>query len=315
MISVHYFPLNLYYFPVVRTLPDYKKIYDNRLKLRNSISVTSIITMLYYDFTANYHSREEKHPFWELVYVDNGRVIVTADGSTHIISKGEIIFHKPNELHSIKCDGETPANIFIVTFVAGGKAMNTFKSQVVKVPYNLQGILTCFVDEMQSSYGECPGLITEHIAGPFGAEQMLKGYLEQFLILLKRYMDNGTAENSRDKLLQHNGTADNLLVTNVIDMLESNIYGNITLEDICRQTNYKKSRLCEIFKKVTGKTIIQYYTDLKINEAKSLMQRQKLNNTQISDRLMFSSPQYFTRIFKATTSMTPSEYRRSIKYK
>ncbi len=296
-------------------MTDYKKVYDDRLKLRSPLSVTSIITMLYYDFTANYHSEIEKHPFWEFMYVDNGRAIVTADNATFVLGKGEIIFHKPNQAHSIRCDGETPANIFIMSFVASGKSMDTFKNLIIKVPYNLQSILAAIVDEMQNSYGECPGLIKEHLSEPFGSEQMIKTYFEQFLILMKRSIDTGMIENSRDKLLRHNNAADNLLVTDVVSLLESYIYGNITINDICSKTNYGKSRLCEIFKKITGKTIMQYYTELKINEAKTLMQQQRLNSAQISDRLMFSSPQYFARIFKQVTSMTPGEYKKSIKFK
>ena len=86
--------------------------------------------MYYFDFTATYRSGRDKHPFWEFVYVDNGRVIATADDSTHIINKGEIIFHEPDSVHSVKCDGETPANIFIMTFVARDKAMNTLEKMV-----------------------------------------------------------------------------------------------------------------------------------------------------------------------------------------
>lgn len=270
--------------------------------------------MYYFDFTATYRSGRDKHPFWEFVYVDNGRVIATADDSTHIINKGEIIFHEPDSVHSVKCDGETPANIFIMTFVARDKAMNTFKDRIAKVPYNLQGILAAIVNEMQYTYGECPGVLREHPQKPFGAEQMLKTYLEQFLILMKRSIESENTENSYDKLLQHNNTSTNRLVADIVKLLEDNIYGNVTIDDIKASTNYGKSQICDIFKKATGKTVIQYYTELKINEAKFLMREQRLNNSQISDMLGFSSPQYFTRVFKTVTSMTPKEYKSSVKF-
>lgn len=292
-------------------------LYEKRLKIKNEISVSSIITMYYFDFTANYSSGRESHPFWEFVYVDNGRVIVTANNSTYVINKGEIVFHKPEELHSVKCDGETPANIFIMTFVANGKAMNTFKNRIATVPYNLQGILSAIVDEMQGAYGKQPGVITEHPTEPFGAEQMIRTYLEQFLLLLKRDIESDNSDNhdnSYTTLTRHNNTATNLLVSEIVNMLENNVYGNISIDDICAKTNYGKSQLCETFKKATGKTIIQYFTELKINEAKMLMREMRLNNTQISDRLGFSSPQYFTRVFRQITTMTPGDYKKSIRY-
>lgn len=271
--------------------------------------------MYYFDFTANYCSGREKHPFWEFVYVDNGRVIATSNDETHIINKGEIIFHKPDEYHSVKCDGEKPANIFIMTFVANSRAMSTFNTKIVKVPFNLQGLLAAIVEEMQASYGKCPGFIKQHPTEHFGAEQMIKTYLEQFLILLKRTVDSDSTENSYIRLQQHNNTTSNQLVSDVIKALENSLYANLTFEDVCGATNYGKSQICETFKRVTGKTVMQYYTELKINEAKMLMREQRLNNSQISDRLCFSSPQYFTRVFKQVTSMTPREYKSSIKYR
>lgn len=289
-------------------------LYENRLRIKNEISVSSIITMYYFDFTANYSSGRESHPFWEFVYVDNGRVIATADNSTYIINKGEIIFHKPDELHSVKCDGETPANIFIMTFVANDRAMNVFRNRIVNVPFNLQGILAAIVAEMQKSFGENPGVIKAHLNKPFGAEQMIKNYLEQFLILMKRNIDNELCDNSFTKLLQHNNTSSNKLVAHTVNLLENNICSNLSIDEICTLTNYGKSQLCEIFKNATGKTIMQYFTELKINEAKILMREMRLNNTQISDRLGYSSPQYFTRVFKQVTSMTPGEYKKSIKF-
>ena len=270
--------------------------------------------MYYFDFTANFSAPREKHPFWEFVYVDNGKVIVSADDSTYILNKGEIVFHKPDEMHSVCCDGKTPANIFIMTFVANSRAMNTFKNCITKLPYNLQGILAAIIDEMKKSYGKCPGVIRNHPQEPFGAEQMIKTYLEQFLILMKRTIDTGSTENSYNKLLQHNNTSTNQLVADIINILEENIYGNINISTISKHTNYGKSQICETFKKVTGKTVVEYYTELKINEAKFLMREQRLNNTQISDLLFFSSPQYFTKVFKSVTSMTPREYKASIQY-
>ncbi len=296
-------------------MADYKQIYDNRIKIKNSITVSSIITMYYYDFTATYRSGREKHNFWEFVYVDNGRVIVTANDSTHVLNKGEMIFHKPNEMHSVKCDGETPANIFIMSFVASGNGMNFFKHRIVNVPYSLQGILAAIVDEMQTSYGENPGFITERPVKCFAADQMIKNYLESFMILTRRAIQSGQTDSSYSKVLQNNAAKVNKLVNKVIEVLEANVFGNIKIDELCKITNYGKSQLCETFKNTTGKTVMQYYTELKINQAKILMRELQLNNSQISDRLCFSSPQYFTRVFKQMTSMTPGDYKRSIRYR
>ena len=52
---------------------------------------------------------------------------------------------------------------------------------------------------------------------------------------------------------------------------------------------------------------------MKINAAKQLIRTNKMNFTQISEQLGYTSIHYFSRQFKKVTGMTPSEYASSIK--
>ena len=46
-----------------------------------------------------------------------------------------------------------------------------------------------------------------------------------------------------------------------------------------------------------------------IEEAKRLIRDSDLNFAQISEYLSFDNPQYFSRVFKNRTGMTPTEFR------
>ncbi len=52
---------------------------------------------------------------------------------------------------------------------------------------------------------------------------------------------------------------------------------------------------------------------MKIDTAKELIRTERLNFTQISERLGYTSIHYFSRRFKKETGMTPSDYASSIK--
>ena len=58
---------------------------------------------------------------------------------------------------------------------------------------------------------------------------------------------------------------------------------------------------------------MKHYIDLKITCAKCLIREGKLNFTQISEKLQFSSIHHFTRSFKCRTQKTPSAYEKSLK--
>ena len=58
---------------------------------------------------------------------------------------------------------------------------------------------------------------------------------------------------------------------------------------------------------------MQYFSSLKIDEAKKLISYNRYTFTEIAYRLGYSSLHYFSRQFKKSTEMTLSEYARSIK--
>ena len=58
---------------------------------------------------------------------------------------------------------------------------------------------------------------------------------------------------------------------------------------------------------------MQYFTSLKIEEAKKLISYNKYTFTEIAYKLGYSSLHYFSRQFKKSTTMSLSEYAGTIK--
>lgn len=72
----------------------------------------------------------------------------------------------------------------------------------------------------------------------------------------------------------------------------------------CVTPNY----FCHLFKKNTGKTLIEYVNMLRVHEASRLLQLRRYSIQEVAFRVGFTGLTYFGRIFKQHTSMTPSEY-------
>ena len=101
-------------------------------------------------------------------------------------------------------------------------------------------------------------------------------------------------------------------VAKVKEFLHLHLFENLSIGDICAHLGISETTLMKYFKKNTNQTVMEYYTDLKIEEAKSLILSTPKNFTQISQDLGFSSSNYFTKVFKARTGYTPSEYSRMV---
>ena len=87
----------------------------------------------------------------------------------------------------------------------------------------------------------------------------------------------------------------------------------MTIEQICKDNIIGRSQLQKLFKERCGLGIIEYFSHMKINAAKEMIRTNRMNFTQISEHLGYTSIHYFSRQFKKTTGMTPTEYASSIK--
>ena len=218
------------------------------------------------------------------------------------------MFHKPNEFHAIRSEKDDPPNVVVITFTTNSAAMSYFdgfsgsltKDMRHHVKEILKNAAETFVFPMKD------GKLQLLPSPAIGGEQMIKTHLEQLLIELMRHTSGGEYSTSRDII-------DNKIVSNCIDFLEKNIYRNVNINDLCRSTNYSRTYICTLFKKLTGKTVLEYHTALKIEEAKTLIRKNVYTCAEISDMLGFNTPTYFTHVFKKNANMTPTEYKNSVK--
>lgn len=101
-------------------------------------------------------------------------------------------------------------------------------------------------------------------------------------------------------------------VNDCIALIHRNIYEKITLEDLAEALGYSTYYLSSQFKKQTGQSIGDYMTDLRIEKAKEMLTYSNISLTDLSAKLHFSTPSYFSSVFKKHTGLTPSAYVQSL---
>lgn len=80
-----------------------------------------------------------------------------------------------------------------------------------------------------------------------------------------------------------------------------------------KDLGYGTSQMKKLFKAETGRSIIDTFISMKMDEAQRMIHEGNLNFTQIAGQLGFDSAQYFSRLFKLKNKMTPTEYSRSMR--
>jgi AraC-like DNA-binding protein len=99
------------------------------------------------------------------------------------------------------------------------------------------------------------------------------------------------------------------LAENIASFLATNISRNISLAQIAEEFKYHPNHINRIFKNRFGTTLKKYHDDLRIKEAMQLLSYSNYSIGEISNICGYEDFNYFSRVFKQKTSLSPSQYR------
>ena len=282
-----------------------------KTRLPSIVNVSRIVTIHDYEFNESFRFDGESHDFWELVYVDSGRAEIFRDSERLTLSEGEIILHAPNEFHTIRALTSS-LKFSVISFVCTSPAMQGLIQYRTYLDKGLKNHLSMIISEANRTFvipkndTELTVLVKREDPG-IGGEQLIKTNLEQLLIFLIR---KATCKGERG-LFQSRISMEMYLVGEVKNIISEGLGRPFMVDEVCKVLGYSRSYLSRIFHKETGDTIAHFALLEKIKEAKRLIRDGMLNFAEISDKLAFDNPQYFSRVFKRITGITPTEYKRS----
>jgi AraC-like DNA-binding protein len=92
-------------------------------------------------------------------------------------------------------------------------------------------------------------------------------------------------------------------------LLVQRVQDRLTVAEVARAVHLSSSRAKEVFHATFGCGIMTFFNRLKIQQAKRLLGDRSLTIKQVSQRLGFSSPTYFDRVFFRQTGLLPRAFR------
>ena len=130
--------------------------------------------------------------------------------------------------------------------------------------------------------------------------KMLKNLTENFIISLSHEVKTPT------NLIKNTET---IIYADALRIIDENIYSRLSVDDLAKRCNASVSYLKKIFAKYNGLGIHEYILKCKMQVAKQMLSEGE-SVTEISERLAFSSQNYFSTAFKRETGVSPSMYRK-----
>jgi AraC-like DNA-binding protein len=269
----------------------------------NNFSASPILQQLYltdigfYPAAAgHYVHRKTGAAEWILIFCTQGRGKVIFDDRIWPVTRGTMVLLPPGKAHTYYADDDQPWDIFWVHF--SGNRVGEYLPQeansdsiVVQTRTNREDMAM-----LMSQFWE----MIRTLSGGFSYTAVF--YAAQILSATLAYLTFHSPQAQTTPI-------GNEHVTQAIQYVYDHLDSKLSLHVLATQINVSPSYLNRVFQANVGSSVTQFVTKIKLQQAEHYLIDSTLSVQQIAQRLGFTDPYYFSRVFKRNLSISPRAYR------
>lgn len=279
-------------------------------------------TFLYvdkYKFPREWVSQTPRLPYSLLRYINAGSAEFTIDGEKLVVEEDDLIYIPQGS--SLYCEGLEEIEFISIRFIGSIQlpdedmlkhlwnisqqyqyedepAMREwfekiYESAISRTTYKrleIRGYLNLICASLAKR-----SALTEESENALRTERDLMSVMDDMKYIRKRAV---ASENKTDPRIQA-----------LVDYITLHPEKNLTREEMCQMCDVSESTLRRLFKAHMGKSIYEFIKETKLLYASYLLMRTNIPISEISYRVGYESPSYFTKTFREVFGVSPKEYR------
>lgn len=242
----------------------------------------------YMNADKDYYARHRYYESYQLLYTYSGKAEAAYDGKHYVMEKGTAFLFDCTKKRSYRTTGDHWESSDL--HFLGGHSDYLYHNFFENAPPQFQvPDETCFqglLENILKCHTEVSVYREWHVSS--GLDDIL-GYL---------FAMSSNTGNNVPEWLQY-----------LITYIEHNFRNPLTLDSLASFSGLSKYHLSHEFKKYTGYSPLQYITELRIQEAKTLLKMTSIPSYKIGSLAGIPNEANFIRIFKEKTGVTPGEFR------
>lgn len=276
----------------------------NSYEVKERVKIERLYSLFKRHYNKGHHFLGEMHDFWEVVYVVDGEVIISADENVHNFKSGDIIFHKPLELHKFNVVGESGATLLVFSFAMTGDICKKMERKAYHLDKYRRSIMKSFIEfydyESDKLSEREPKRTSYDILPYFVDDSIFLQTVSTYICRIVLSLSDGTNTLSKTK------THETELFKQALVIMNERVAEQLSVDELASSLNMSVSSLKRLFDKYAGMSVHKYFLTLKIKTA-TLMLKGGMTVNEVADALGFSSQGYFSATYKRETGNNPSQ--------
>ncbi len=230
---------------------------------------------------------------YHILYIEKGVCRLIIDGRETEVKAGGIVFFHPGEPQMYRFLAQDRSISHYIHFTGTGCSELLTKLGIADIRVFDMGTTRSY-EELSKK------LVREFIMKPPLYESWCSAYLYGLLnIIARKYaLRNSNINYTNESRIYH-----------VCSRIYDNLASPPSLAELCLECCLSKSRFIHLFKKVTGKSVVEFTRSMRMNRAKELLLWTDLSVREIAEAVGYDDQNYFSRIFKQNVGYAPTAYR------
>ena len=234
------------------------------------------------------------HDFYEIELVIEGKGSQIINGNKYEMTPNTLFLYHINDYHEIFAD--EPLLIYNIAF----NRVVIDETTISDIFDYENEIVISLSNHRLNQITNIMEMIKDIYESSRTNKKMILSHLLNAMLLI--------AIGSEQKEKIHN--AQDASFNNILRYIHENFRRSPSLDEISAYSGYQKNYFCDLFKKKTSMTYIEYLTAYKLNYSKKLLKVTNKTIKEIAEECGFNSANNFIREFKKKFNITPKQYRK-----
>ncbi|HYF50654.1 MAG TPA: helix-turn-helix transcriptional regulator [Planctomycetota bacterium] len=244
---------------------------------------------------SEYRTESHIHRYYQWYHCVRGDVVGRVDGKPFELSSGQSMLFAAASSREYGAGRRPPAYFVTVFETSPPLDVSSICSRLLQMPAMMEPDMQALIDEARKPREDC-GLLVQAL-------------VLRLMLGFKRIISDERASVASVSSLTRGYNHE--MVHRIELFLRQNFHQPITREDIAAHLSMSPGHVARLYRSVTGQTLVDRITQIRIESAKNLLLNSTLTVSQIALEVGYGSFSHFSKTFKDLEKVSPGDYRRS----
>ena len=275
------------------------------------LKLSPVSLSLFYDNSEQFKQLYHFHPGVEIIYVHQGTGRIIIERDIYEVKPGTLLFIRPFQPHFLQLDikpGQPYVRSLIKyepdylnAFLKPFPALHTFHNDLWLNPSANQIQQLESRERMESFLREAGERVEMH--PPSVRKESIVLFIATLLDYLLPLWQSANLPKNRKGAFSPP-------VIEIMNWLDEHFAEEFHLDALAKAVHLSPNHVSHLFRKETGKTVVEYLTNRRLKEACLLLKTTTLPVQEIGERCGWPNFAYFCNVFKKNIGLTPKSYRK-----